>query len=484
MDKLWGRLHPISHWSISARLTVWYGLTMLIFLSVFAILCYLMFHQSLHRDFDRHLTHEQRELLPYVVLEGDQPRLASLENLRSVAFETDGIYGTYVRLFSSDGSLLYSSPNFERHEVFPAALAATSEDLTISHEWEGNPARSLYRPLMGDEDELVGWLEVTGLEWSLHEELQRLLEALVLGVLLSLVLAIGGGFLLARRALRPVVELTGAAHQIGATNLSDRLPTDFSTKDELTELAETFNELIARIEASVARERRFTANAAHELLTPLTTMRNSVEVSLRRVREPETYQTALETILADAEEMSETVRGLLTLSRVDRLKDLQRDDVNLSKLSSDAVSRYQDRARRLNIEIIDRIENDVFVTADRIHLAEILDNLIDNALKYTPGPGTIEVHLQLVDGTAILRVTDDGVGFEPEQADQLSDRFYRADVPEVQAETGSGLGLSIVKAITEAYDGTFTAHSDGRNQGARFQVILPQTVGRRRSVTA
>ncbi len=446
---------------------------MLAFLTIFGVLCYAMYHQSLRRDFDRHLRHEQRELLPYVVLHDDEPRLASLENLRSVAFNTDGIYGTYVRLLSPDGQVLYRSPNFEGHVSFPARYSGTTEEQTVSREWESRPARSLYRPLLRDSGELVGWLEVTGLEWSLHEELRRLLEALVAGVVFSLVLAIGGGFLLARRALRPVAELTYAANQIRATDLTERLPAQFGTRDELTELAETFNELIARLEGSFDRERRFTSNAAHELLTPLTTMRNNVEVAVRRERDAETYRSTLRAILTDAEEMSETVRGLLTLSRVDRAKELPRDRVDLSRVCSEIVDRYEDHARRSSIELASRIDEGVIVLADRVHLTEILDNLIDNSLKYTPAPGSVEVRLTATNDTAVLTVSDTGIGFGLEQSKQIFDRFYRADTPEVQATAGSGLGLSIVWTIAQAYGGRLTADSAGPGRGSRFQVVLP-----------
>lgn len=455
---------------------MWYGLTLLILLSLFALFCYLFFHASLHRDFDRHLSHEKRQLLPFIQFgENGQPTFASLDELRSVAYETDGIYGTYVRLLSPEGEVLYSSPNFENHTRLPVRIPATLSEDPFSREWEGKPARSCYTPLMNEAGMLGGWLEVSGFEWSLHQELYRLRLALLIGIVLSMVLAIGGGYLLARRALQPVAELTEAANEIRATDLSARLPTSFGVRDELTNLAETFNQMIARIEASFDRERRFTDNAAHELLTPLTTMRNGIEISLRRERDPEVYQTTLGSMMLDVDEMTETVQGLLQLARVDRLHELPKEPVDLSRVVKEHVARFSDRAAREGVDLQQDIEPHVHVLAEEGRVGEVIDNLVDNAIKYTPEGATVTIEVKSRDGQGLLVVSDTGIGFSPEQKERLFDRFYRADAKEVQARHGSGLGLAIVQAITQVYGGSVVAHSDGLGRGSRFEVRLPLT---------
>ncbi|MEX0599920.1 MAG: histidine kinase dimerization/phospho-acceptor domain-containing protein, partial [Rhodothermales bacterium] len=305
---------------ISTRLTLWYGLTLLILLSLFALFSYLYFHTSLHRDFDRHLAHEKRQLMPFVRTTGDVPTFAGLSELRSVAYQTDGVYGTYVRLADTDGGVVYRSPNFENHDPLPLDSPDTREEATLSRVWEGDPIRSVYTPIFDADGRLHGWLEVTGFEWTLHQELENLRVSMLVSIVLGVILAIGGGYMLARRALRPVASLTDAAKEIHATDLSTRLPTSFGVRDELTDLAETFNNMIERLEASFDRERRFTNNAAHEILTPLATIRNSAEIALRRGRTSTEYQETIRNILADAEEMTDTVRGLLQLARVDRIQ--------------------------------------------------------------------------------------------------------------------------------------------------------------------
>src|SRR5690606_4019332 len=204
----------------------------------------------------------------------------------------------------------YQSPNFDGHTPLPVEVPARPGVVAVSRVWEGAPMRTHYMPLQAEGGRLAGWLEVSGFEWTVHQELRRLGEALAVGILLSVLLAMGGGHLLARRALRPVALLTEAARQIRATDLGARLPTQFGVRDELTDLAETFNDLIERLEASFRRERRFTSNAAHELLTPLATMRNGVEIVLRRPRTPEVYQDKYRAMLEDIDRMIATVRGL------------------------------------------------------------------------------------------------------------------------------------------------------------------------------
>lgn len=464
------------HLRISTRLTLWYGLTLLILLSLFALFCYLFFHASLHRDFDRHLSHEERQLLPFIQLtEDNQLSFSALEELRGVAYQTDGVYGTYVRLLTPDGDVLYRSPNFENHRPLPVRMPNEREGHTLSRTWEGQPARTVYTPIQEEGAGLQGWLEVTGFEWSLHQELYRLRLAMLVGIVLSVLLAIGGGYLLARRALRPVSTMTDAANEIRATDLSARLPTSFGVRDELTQLAETFNQMIERLEDSFIRERRFTDNAAHELLTPLTTMSNSIEIALRRERNPEAYQDTLHAMMKDVEEMTGTVQGLLQLARVDRLNELPRNPVNLSQVVQEHVTRFAERATRGGIYLKQHIEPQVYVLAEKAHLGEVIDNLLDNALKYTPEGGSVEVALTRDINQAVFSVADTGVGFSQAQGNHLFDRFYRADTREVQARHGSGLGLAIVQAIVQVYGGMVEAHSEGPSRGSTFEVHLPLT---------
>ncbi len=468
------RIRSPRYWSISTRLSLWYGLTIFILLSTFSTITYINFHLSRHQDFDRHLTHELRVLVPFIRFDDDGPVFEKLDELRSVAYRTDGIFGTYVRLLTPDGRVRYQSPNFEHHRTLEASIPSEIREANISRIWAEEPIRTLYRPMMDDDGVLRGWLEVSGFEWSLHQELGRLTRTLTLGIIISVLLAIGGGYLLARRALYPVSQITETANRIRATDLSTRLPTHFRVRDELAELAETINNLLARLDASFQRERRFTSNAAHELITPLATIRGEMELVIRTQSDLETCYETLQTAIVDIDHMNRIVRALLQLSQAERLRDMPREVVRVDDLCAEHVERFRDRADVRNITLSLETTPGPTILADPVNFGKVIDNLLDNAFKYTPDEGHIKVTVREAKGEIVIDVSDTGIGFTEEVGEHLFDRFFRADTREVQAQPGSGLGLAIVKTIAEAYDGAISAHSDGPGHGSTFTVRLPQ----------
>lgn len=464
------------NWSISTRLALWYGLTLFFLLSLFALFCYTNFHNSLHRDFDRHLTHEQHELMSFLQTEGPEPLLTLDAAVQPIAYQTEGIYATYIRLLSPEGEVRYASPNFKDHEPLPVALERQDDMFSVSRTWEGDPARTRYTPLRNASEDVIGWVEITGFEWSLHEELYRLRRALIAGIAISVLLAIGGGYLLAQQALQPVVEITEAANNISAHALHQRLPVAFKVQDELTHLAQTINDLLERLERSFLRERRFTTNAAHELVTPLATLRGEIDLALRTSPSPQKIQETLYTALNDIDRMNTIIRSMLQLSRADKLREAPAEAVDLSALCLDHLDRFRDRAEAQDVTLAFTAPQQPLpsATGHRDTLGKVIDNLLDNALKYTPPGGRVGCRLDMREGRLLLTVEDTGIGFTPDDAAHLFDRFYRADNPDVQAQPGSGLGLAIAQATVQAYDGTLTATSPGLGQGSRFVVSLPR----------
>jgi signal transduction histidine kinase len=462
-------------WSISLRLAAWFTLVIAIFLTGFAALTYVNFHLSLHRDFDQHLAHELRVLRPEIE-NGDQgPYFPNFEGLQAVAYQSDGIYGTFVRLSDLEGRLLYSSPNFEGHQILDMRIPSSAGPRTISREWAEGPIRSLYHRLLDPNGEPFGWVEVTGYEWSLHTELDRLTRTFTVGILLAVLLSAGGGFLLARRALSPVADITEATNRIRTANLSERIPLHDGPEDELSQLTQTINGLLDRIEESFRRERRFSANAAHELVTPLATMRAEMELALRTLDDQDHMEGTLVATLADIDQMSQIVRSLLMLSSAERMSEGPRDRLDLGVFGKHQVERFRDRADLREISLELRNASPVWVTVDKKGLATVFDNLVDNALKYSPSGGSIVINIGGRNDEAQLTISDDGIGFAPEAGVHLFDRFYRENAASVQQRDGSGLGLSIVAAIVSAHGGRVWGVSDGPGLGSTFGVAIPVT---------
>lgn len=466
------RWHP-PNWGISFRLTLWFSSAIAFLLLGFSVLTYVHFHRSLHRDFDQHLTHELRAFLPAIESGRDGPFFPPHRELTEAAFQSDGIYGTFVRLLAPDGTVVYRSPNFDGEESLDVHIPRAGISESLSRDWAAGPVRSLYYQLTDGDGVPYGWVEVTGYEWSLHSELERLSRTFSLGILLAVMLSSFGGYFLAQRALSPVADITESANRIKASNLSERIPLHQGPEDELSDLTKTINGLLSRIEESFRRERRFSANAAHELVTPLATLRAELELALRSPMASNPLETTLAAALTDIDHMSSIVRSLLMLSSAERLSGQPKTRLDLGAFAVLQLERFRDRADLKDISLEFRPSRPAWVLADQRGLSKVFDNLVDNALKYSEPGGSIVVALARRNGEAQLTISDDGIGFAPDAGPHLFDRFYRESAAPVQKREGSGLGLSIVAAVVSAHDGRVWADSEGAGRGSTFGVALP-----------
>ncbi len=463
----------LKNWSISRRLSLWYSLTILFLLGAFALITYSQFHQSILNDFDLHLKHETSLLVPLIAAAGAEPVFIEPDVLNSTAYRTTGIYATFVRLLTVTGGVIAESPNFTGISELPVNLPPSSGETAESRIWNGEPLRSLYSPLLNADIQVVGWLEVSGIEWVVQTQLGFLIRTYMAGILISTLLAFGGGYLLARRALRPVEEITLAAKNIRATDLGARLPTREGVNDEISRLAGTINDLLTRLENSIKREQRFISNATHELLTPLTTLRGELDLARRQVGESDTL-ASLDIALSDIDRMESIIRALLALSRAEKLTSAPRTRVDVGDLCREHVNRFKDRADLHGIKMDVGSQTGHFIEADPVHIGTVLDNLLDNALKYTPDGGSVTVRTELNGGAVRITVDDSGYGYSAETGEKIFDRFFRADEAEIQKKSGSGLGLAIARAIVQAYDGEISSRSPGLGSGATFVVEFPR----------
>jgi heavy metal sensor kinase len=311
----------------------------------------------------------------------------------------------------------------------------------------------------------------TSLE-EVEEVLKTLLLILWITVPSALVVASLGGLFLANKALRPVDEITKTARMITSRSLNQRIKLR-KTKDEIGRLAETFNDMISRLGRSFKQIRQFTADASHELRTPLTILKGEIEVGLRRKRRPKEYKDILDSNLEEVNHMSQIVDDLLFLSKADMGEvHLEKHRINLAKLVSEIHAQAQTIAMAKDIRV--HISNDVdgVVIGDRLKVRQLLLNLVDNGVKYTPQGGEMRISLEKNDGRFKLRVIDNGIGIAPEDQPHIFDRFFRVDKARSREAGGSGLGLSICKWIVEAHGGEITVESDF-GKGSIFTVTLP-----------
>ncbi len=302
---------------------------------------------------------------------------------------------------------------------------------------------------------------------------------LVLGVAIPLVLLLGsvGGLLLANQALRPVDRITRAAEQIGAGDLTERVPIP-AKMDEIGRLAATFNHMISRLQAAFERQRQFTSDASHELRTPLAVMRGEIEITLRRDRPAEEYRRVLTSNLEEIIRLSRLVEDLLMLARADSGRvELRRESVDLNALCQQMVEYITPLALQRQQALLyePQVQPDaaVVVTADLQRIKQLLLNLLDNAIKYTDPQRSITLRLMIQNGHAVIKLTDTGRGIPPDDLPHIFERFFRrSGSTSDRSASGFGLGLSIVKWIVDSHGGMIEATSE-LGKGTTFIVKLP-----------
>jgi heavy metal sensor kinase len=262
------------------------------------------------------------------------------------------------------------------------------------------------------------------------------------------------------------------ARRISAEDLSGRLDLDLPD-DEVGRLARTFDEMIARLDDAFQRQRQFTADASHELRTPLTVIKGQVEVALSQPRESEGYREVLRSVNEEVDRLNRMVGSLLTLARADAGRvSIASEQVDLGVLVTGAVEQVRPLAEQKGLSIGVEAGLEITLAADEGLLLQLVLNLLDNAIKYTPAGGSVSAGWRIEVDQAQLWVRDTGPGIAAEHVGRIFDRFYRIDSARGSAGGGAGLGLSICRWIAEAHGGSIAAESS-LGAGSTITVRLP-----------
>ena len=317
----------------------------------------------------------------------------------------------------------------------------------------------------------------------LDRALRAVLGALALSLLVAGAAAAWSSVRIARRLTSPLDRIADAARAIRSQGPGTRIP-EVSSDAELQALTNILNEMLAGLEAAMSLERqtadaqrRFVTDAAHELRSPLANLRGTIEVTLRRPRSTAEYQESLQVAAREIERLSRLANDLLTLSRVDAGQLTCRPEpCDVVKIAGDALVACADRAAARRVRVALQAPASLPIVADADRLRQVLDNLLDNGLRYAPDSSTVTVSAEPLEGAVVLAVRDEGPGLTVEQQARVFDRFYRADDSRSRISGGLGLGLPIAKAIVEAHGGTLTVRSTS-GAGCAFIAALPATAG-------
>ncbi|MEA2506607.1 MAG: two-component system, OmpR family, heavy metal sensor histidine kinase CusS [Actinomycetota bacterium] len=457
--------------SIKVRLTVWYLALLTLILVAFGTFVFLRLKSDLIHAVDQSLQSRTAQItLGYQ--QGDQ----NFQDVSDASLRGLAPNETAAQRLSATGSVLDATGDpaiAGRPMISPTETAAAMrgrrilESVVLGAHKEHTRVLALRLPGPGGPSVLVVASSLEGVDTSIH----RLLVLAVTGIPVALLLAVLGGWVIARKALQPVARMTAEAQQIRADRLGDRIaipPTD----DELQRLASTLNHMLGRLQEGVDSQRRFVADASHDMRTPLTVMASEIDVALD---DPQLSSKAARELLVSnreqVERMARMIENLLTLASIEdgQLKLLRRP-IDLQDLATGAVAKLASLAARSGVQISAN-GTPAPIIGDPDRLTQVLTNLIENGVKYAGAGAKVHVSTWQRNGQAGCTVSDTGSGIPGEALPHLFERFFRVDASRSSALQGSGLGLAICHDIVTAHDGNISVESS--DNGTSFSVGLP-----------
>jgi len=454
------------HFPIRVRLTAWYLAVLCVCLAVLGSVIFLGARASVGNIVDSDLQARLVATRSFAEqhIPSDSP--AELQD-EFQEFSASQPGGVLLQIRNQAGAWVFQSLSMQKYGIELAPTPA--EEARFTNAARGNHSFRI----------ITGTIAVRGNTYAVQIAtdttnfaliLERLKWLLLISTPLAIVLALAGGYWLSSRALAPVKRVTETARSISPEELSRRVEVP-QTGDEMQFLAETLNAMLARIESSFKRMTQFTADASHELRTPIAIMRTTAEIALRQKRDDEAYRKALQEVLEEAERTSSLVDDLLTLARADSAtQQLALSPTNVAEVLEIAFSKTKflaaEKAVAVSMEIVRR---DIWTQGNQEALVRLFVVLFDNAVKYTPARGRVSAGLDLVASRVVFRIEDSGIGIAPEDLPHIFERFYRADKTRTRKQGGFGLGLAIAKWIAEAHDAEIRVESTV-GQGSIFTV--------------
>ena len=457
--------------SIRARLTLWYTGVVVAILLLVSVAAYSLLRWHLYNDLDASLFTVAGVLRDAPPADPTAPLPPDLEPLVR-EFLGSEFADALMQLLDPEGRLrsraLRPALPLSREARINALRGAPSlETVELT---TGEQARLLTMPVLRG-GRIVDLVQVAMPLRRTHQTLLRYVETLLVLVPLGVVLSAAGGWLLARRALRPVDRMSQSALRISAEDLSRRLERR-GTQDEIDRLADTLNAMLARLQAAFAEMQRFTADAAHELRTPLTALRGGIEIALRAERSPDEYRRVLASSIEEVDQLIRLAEDLLLLSRSTVGLSAPRQPVDLEPLCLEALELGVRLAKGKGVNVSMDATVPAFVQGDAGALRRALLNLVDHAVKYTPAGGSVVISLERAGQSVALIVEDSGIGIDPADARRIFEPFVRLDAGRSRDTGGSGLGLAIARSIVLAHGGTLEVQSRPGG-GSRFTIDLP-----------
>lgn len=465
------------HRTIRFRLTFWYTLGLAVVLMVSGILWHVWVAKGLVSTMDARLLAVAEDIAVFHLgshdASGAKDPCAGLEHF--VRYHN---VGEYVQILNASGNYACFSDNLSRFHL-------PSTDTILEKVKDGepyfqtvpelgpHPIRMVTFPVF-EGDRLTHFVQVGQCTEAMQTTLAQISRIAFIFTPIALLALSFGAWFFAGRVLGPVSDITHSVQRINAENLAERVPVG-NSRDEISELAQTFNSMLKRLEDSFRKIKQFSGDASHELRTPLTIIKGETEVGLRWAKKPEEFREILRSNVEEIDRMERIIEDLLTLAKSDANElSLKMKEFSLSDLLQGLFLQAQTLAEGREIQTSFHVNTDqeIRVVGDELRLRQLFLNLIGNALKYTPAGGQVSIDLACDNEQAVISIIDNGIGILPEHLPYIFDRFYRIDEARNRKDGGAGLGLSIAKWVAEAHGGRITVDST-IHEGSIFTLFLP-----------
>lgn len=410
------------------------------------IVIYMVVNKTAYSHLDNDILTEKEEVFKYIKGFEDEIIIHNIPEWDEVEHKAVEVDPIFLQIVDARGTVVFHSENLLNDQFL--FTPNNQQEKFYNSELSGQKIRLGQFPIKNEKGKIVGQLTIAVSQKELFVILNNLLLVLLISFPIILIVQYIASSFAASKAIRPVHQLIKTASGISESNMNTRLmlPT---RKDELYELANTINELVIRIEKSMKQQKQFTGDASHEIRTPLAAIRGTLEVLIRKQREPEFYEDKIRDIINQVDRVDKLLDQLLHLSRIESgVIFANKESIQLLSITTSLNKKWMSIAElKNNIKIHLEIPKEATVFGDKMFLELILDNLVINAIKY----GNPNGNVFLVWDAALktLSVKDDGIGISDEDLPHIFDNFYRTDESRSSTIQGNGLGLSIVKKLAE-----------------------------------
>lgn len=440
--------------SIRSRLTILFSFAVLLAVGLYSGSLFYFYQNDVYADLDKSLRNDTEAI--EMALERFLINQSSPQNFATLDFTPD-TNNWLTEIWSHDNKRVFTSGASDTFPLGPFDPSCFAAPKTFSSE---NTFKVRVQCAKSEAFPNLYTIRVSRLTAKAESQLSRFQLLMVFGVPLVALFSAMIGYFLAQRALAPISNMVDKAQKISGDNLSERILVK-NQKDEIGKLANTFNLMFARLERSFSQMKKFTADAAHELRTPLSSIRAMGEVALRNNQSKEDLHRTIEDMLDESSRLHQLCENLLTLSRAES-SDLQlkKERVSLHKFVEDAVQIIQVLAEEKSISILIQVPSNVFADLDPMWFRQVLMNLLDNSIKFSPTNSKIRVHASQSNFVTTLHISDEGKGIDQDHLSKVFDRFYRAEMSRNRDEGGAGLGLAIAKGIVTNHGGVIEIKSE------------------------